>query len=1191
MLHDICKSLAREQAGMTAEDLVALLSKEDQVPQAALQIIQSNLADVLWFMGMELDADNGGDSKPDARKQYIALVTALVKKKLLGEELLISRLENDVLQEVGLIKDAAEFHKKQVRMNTKALYTQQKYNLFREETEGYSKLIAELSELPTTHEHTSTRGCKSAAEVIQNLQSLIGYFDLDPNRVLDLVLEALEAVPARVNNKALVSLFNPSFIPHMVGFKFSLYAAPGAPVPPDSLYTMCGLLLSQGSISLSQVLPHLSPSTRAMQDMDAKRVSERLAAAKRLGVTLLGGGGGSGGSLGLSGEGGGGGPRNKLAMMGSLDDGPAPVSRMDSDKSRMLDSDRSSRMLTGDSDKAAGGAAAESAGAGGSSGGAVTEEEDINSLAVEKLQPLGLLRALLRLRDWRAARELMLELDGVDVAAYPAVAEALCDLLEWVTAPAYAPISPLATIAAGAVSTTAATSAASADAPPQEDAMEVESAPAASETATAEAADPAATSTSGALKPATTPEAAIFAAVPILQRLGPHLHLRPTLLARMCRLCYAALPLATAENRIGEAVDQCIDASILPGLTVGTPNPGLGHELWRLIEKRPYTSRYRSYGILHARLKDEANAHPELAMARAKTADETKRMMRRLSKENTRQYGRHLGKLTHVVPSIVFDTMLEQIQAYDNLIVPVVEMMRYLTPMSFDVLTFIILSHLASPQKTQMKTDGLNVSMWMQSLSSFCGNLYKKYPSIELVGLLQYIANTLKSGTSLQLLLLRDLVTKMAGIEPLEDLSVDQLEAHAGGETLKTSVTDVLGIAKNTKRSSTRLREALVKHGLVVPLFLLIAQQRAACVYATDTPHLKVLSELYDKCHETLEQYAAFLFSSLPPAEYAELVPTVTALCHEFHLEPEVAFFICRPAIAFAESQEEKSKGKADGGDADKADEKAASSKHAEALAAGDMPGGLLSPTLYSTFWSHSLYDIFVPKARYEAEIRRQRKQAEDIDRFVPPIGGEPGDPKANATKRKKDKERCIAAIDKLKVEMMAQNVRNRHVMARLSKSKAEWFANTELSTEAQADTMNHFLQHCIFPRCVFSPADAVYCARFVQQTHAQGTPFFSTLQYYDKLLRDISLHIFCCTERQAANLGRFLKESLQLLVHWKSSEQIYLEECSKLPGFSVSFAKQDGKKATYEDFVKVRAHGCFARRGHAQDSVCAFAR
>ena len=145
----------------------------------------------------------------------------------------------------------------------------------------------------------------------------------------------------------------------------------------------------------------------------------------------------------------------------------------------------------------------------------------------------------------------------------------------------------------------------------------------------------------------------------------------------------------------------------------------------------------------------------ELALAKAKTADETKRMMRRLSKENTKQYGRHLGKITHCNPGVVFDTILGQIQAYDNLIVPVVEMMKYLTPLSFDVLSFELLVHLSDPDKVRLKDDGLNVSLWMQSLSSFCGNLYKKYPNIELLGLLQYIANTLKSGNSLQLLLLR----------------------------------------------------------------------------------------------------------------------------------------------------------------------------------------------------------------------------------------------------------------------------------------------------------------------------------------------------------------------------------------------------------------------------------------------------
>ncbi len=66
---------------------------------------------------------------------------------------------------------------------------------------------------------TSTRGCTRAAEVVSNVQSLIGFFDLDPNRVLDLVLEALEAVPSRVAHKALVDLFNPNYLPHVLGFK------------------------------------------------------------------------------------------------------------------------------------------------------------------------------------------------------------------------------------------------------------------------------------------------------------------------------------------------------------------------------------------------------------------------------------------------------------------------------------------------------------------------------------------------------------------------------------------------------------------------------------------------------------------------------------------------------------------------------------------------------------------------------------------------------------------------------------------------------------------------------------------------------------------------------------------------------------------------------------------------------------
>lgn len=41
----------------------------------------------------------------------------------------------------------------------------------------------------------------------------------------------------------------------------------------------------------------------------------------------------------------------------------------------------------------------------------------------------------------------------------------------------------------------------------------------------------------------------------------------------------------------------------------------------------------------------------------------------------------------------------------------------------------------------------------------------------------------------------------------------------------------------------------------MAPLFLLISQQRAASVFNTQSNHLKMLGELYDRCHETLEQF------------------------------------------------------------------------------------------------------------------------------------------------------------------------------------------------------------------------------------------------------------------------------------------------------------------------------------------------
>ena len=60
---------------------------------------------------------------------------------------------------------------------------------------------------------------------------------------------------SRVNNKGLVSLFNPNYIPHMLGFKFQYYQKSTAGPVPDSLYQLCGMLFQQGRCSWSRSCP------------------------------------------------------------------------------------------------------------------------------------------------------------------------------------------------------------------------------------------------------------------------------------------------------------------------------------------------------------------------------------------------------------------------------------------------------------------------------------------------------------------------------------------------------------------------------------------------------------------------------------------------------------------------------------------------------------------------------------------------------------------------------------------------------------------------------------------------------------------------------------------------------------------------------------------------------------------------
>ena len=120
-------------------------------------------------------------------------------------------------------------------------------------------------------------------------------------------------------------------------------------------------------------------------------------------------------------------------------------------------------------------------------------------------------------------------------------------------------------------------------------------------------------------------------------------------------------------------------------------------------------------------------------MKKGKIQKSIKRIMQRISKENVKPTSRALAKLSHSAPGLLFDYVLSQIQLYDNLIGPVVDSLKYSTNLSFDVLGYSIIEALNNPEKDRTKHDGTSISLWLQSLSNFCGAIFKKY-NIELTG-------------------------------------------------------------------------------------------------------------------------------------------------------------------------------------------------------------------------------------------------------------------------------------------------------------------------------------------------------------------------------------------------------------------------------------------------------------------------
>jgi hypothetical protein len=143
-----------------------------------------------------------------------------------------------------------------------------------------------------------------------------GYFDLDPNRVLDLILDTMEHQIWNLSFLLVLKQFRKTSIAHILGFKYTQFrtalptpvvaaaAATAPPTPtsasqpetddsvnqistPESLYALTAILLTTELISLEQILPYFSPNFQDIKVLVTEKSSKLQEEIKAYGVVNL----------------------------------------------------------------------------------------------------------------------------------------------------------------------------------------------------------------------------------------------------------------------------------------------------------------------------------------------------------------------------------------------------------------------------------------------------------------------------------------------------------------------------------------------------------------------------------------------------------------------------------------------------------------------------------------------------------------------------------------------------------------------------------------------------------------------------------------------------------------------------------------------------------------------------------------
>ena len=150
--------------------------------ESTRQMLDDAIVDVCWSLD-SLFCTPGCESQ---RKALYSFIKDCLTRAIVSEHLLRVRLELSTAETLQLIPSAEKITRKTSLYSTKINLQQNKFNLLREESEGFSKVAVEILE-------GAALCVSNVSALADNIKSAIASFNLDPNRVLDVMIDALES--------------------------------------------------------------------------------------------------------------------------------------------------------------------------------------------------------------------------------------------------------------------------------------------------------------------------------------------------------------------------------------------------------------------------------------------------------------------------------------------------------------------------------------------------------------------------------------------------------------------------------------------------------------------------------------------------------------------------------------------------------------------------------------------------------------------------------------------------------------------------------------------------------------------------------------------------------------------------------------------------------------------------------------